>query len=85
MHCFIQYNSEHCILFSVAHLSFDFALRVTLVVIMYMGAGVLAGAGRGQKRGLIPWELELQMAVSCPIWMLGIKISLSELKSSKCY
>jgi hypothetical protein len=29
---------------------------------------------RGQKRALDPLELELQMVVSCLVWMLGTKL-----------
>lgn len=38
-----------------------------------------AGANRGWERVLYPLYLELQTVLSCPFWILGTKLSSSEI------
>ena len=45
-----------------------------MIIYVYM-CHVHLGACQGQKMELEPWELELQVLVSCLIWVLGTEFS----------
>jgi hypothetical protein len=52
----------------------NFSLLYFMIIYVYM-CHVHLGACQGQKMELEPWELELQVLVSCLIWVLGTEFS----------
>lgn len=54
---------------------FHFFLKIILIVCVFLEC---SGALRGQKSVLDSWELELQVAMICPAWVLGTQLKSSE-------